>query len=157
MQILPLLLYWLVVGTRVGRRMSAASLQSGGRGSVDIAAVVAESGIDGVIVSNTTLARPGSLRAAPELAAQAGGLSGAPLFEPSTRVLARMHVLTGGKVPLIGVGGVASAEQAYDKIKAGASLVQVYTALAYSSACAELCAQRTRPCSRGLLCRRSWE
>jgi dihydroorotate dehydrogenase len=101
---------------------------------VDIAAVVAESGIDGVIVSNTTLARPGSLRAAPELAAQAGGLSGAPLFEPSTRVLARLHVLTRGTVPLIGVGGVGSAEQAYDKIKAGATLVQVYTALAYSSA-----------------------
>ena len=99
----------------------------------DIAQAVAAVGIDGIIVSNTTVARPGSLRAAQELTGQAGGLSGQPLFEASTRVLARMHVLTGGSVPLVGAGGVSTAEQAYDKVKAGASLVQVYTALAYSS------------------------
>ena len=99
----------------------------------DIAAVARASGIDGIIVSNTTTARPATLAAGPELVAQAGGLSGQPLFAASTRVLARLHVLTEGSVPLVGVGGVGSAEQAYEKIKAGASLVQVYTALAYSS------------------------
>lgn len=108
---------------------------------VDIAAVVLETGMEGVIVSNTTVARPSSLvtAAAANTATggggtgEAGGLSGQPLFLPSTRVLARMHVLLGGKVALIGVGGVSNAQQAYEKIKAGASLVQIYTALAYSS------------------------
>ena len=111
---------------------------------VDIAAVVKACGIDGIIVSNTTLARPSTLAAEPALAAQTGGLSGQPLFAASTRVLARMHVLTEGRVPLIGVGGVSNAEQAYDKIKAGATLVQVYTALAYSSAC--LCVRARSVC-----------
>ena len=60
-----------------------------------------------------------------------GGLSGAPLFEMSTRVLAQLSQLTEGKLPLIGVGGVGSAEQAYAKIRAGASAVQLYTALVY--------------------------
>ncbi len=60
-----------------------------------------------------------------------GGLSGAPLFEKSTRVLARLSVETGGTMPLIGVGGIGSAEDAYAKIRAGASAVQLYTALVY--------------------------
>ena len=60
-----------------------------------------------------------------------GGLSGAPLFEKSTRVLARLSHETNGKIPLIGVGGVSTAEQAYAKIKAGASAVQLYTAMVY--------------------------
>ena len=98
----------------------------------DIAAVVEEVGVDGVIVSNTTVARPAGL--ASKDAGETGGLSGAPLFEPSTRVLAQLYVLTGGRVPLVGVGGVGSAEQAYAKVRAGASLVQLYTALAYQSA-----------------------
>ena len=84
--------------------------------------------VDGVIVSNTTLSRDGvSGRHADE----AGGLSGKPLFERSTRALAQFYNLTGGKLPLIGVGGIASAADAYAKIKAGASLVQVYSAMVY--------------------------
>lgn len=62
---------------------------------------------------------------------QQGGLSGAPLFEKSTRVLAQLSQLTEGRLPLIGVGGVATAEQAYQKIRAGASAVQLYTAMVY--------------------------
>jgi len=60
---------------------------------------------------------------------EAGGLSGRPLFAPSTALLGEMYRLTGGRLPLIGVGGIASAEDAYAKIRAGASLVQLYTAL----------------------------
>lgn len=95
----------------------------------DIAEVVMASGIDGLIVSNTTVARPESLLSTS--AKETGGLSGRPLFEHSTRVLADFYRLTEGKLPLIGAGGIASGEQAYAKIKAGASLVQVYSALIY--------------------------
>lgn len=84
--------------------------------------------IDGIVATNTTLAREGLTG---RHAGQAGGLSGQPLFARSTAVLARVHAMTGGEVPLIGVGGVATAEQAYAKIRAGASAVQLYTALAY--------------------------
>src|SRR5690606_1719157 len=63
---------------------------------------------------------------------EAGGLSGRPLFRPSTRMLRRFHRLTGGRLPLVGVGGVDSAERAYRKIRAGASLVQLYSALVYA-------------------------
>ena len=94
-----------------------------------VAEVSLEAGIDGLIVSNTTIGRPG-LAELP-VAAEAGGLSGRPLFEPSTRVLADIYRLTGGRLPLIGVGGIAGAEHAYAKIRAGASLVQLYTALIY--------------------------
>jgi dihydroorotate dehydrogenase len=80
------------------------------------------------VATNTTLARE-RLRSAH--AGEAGGLSGRPLFERSTRVLARLAELTRGEMALIGVGGVASAEDAYAKIRAGASAVQLYTALAY--------------------------
>ena len=62
---------------------------------------------------------------------ETGGLSGRPLFAPSTAVLSDMYRLTGGKLPLVGVGGIASAEDAYAKIRAGASLLQVYTGLVY--------------------------
>jgi dihydroorotate dehydrogenase len=95
----------------------------------DIAAVALESGLDGLIVSNTTVDRPESLRSAQR--GETGGLSGRPLFDPSTRLLARMFAATEGRVPLIGVGGIASGADAYAKIRAGASLVQLYTALAY--------------------------
>ena len=95
----------------------------------DIAAVALESGIDGLIVSNTTIARPPSLRSAHR--AEAGGLSGAPLFQPSTALLAEMYRLTQGRLALVGVGGVASGADAYAKIRAGASLVQLYSALVY--------------------------
>ncbi len=94
-----------------------------------VAEVSLDTGIDGLIVSNTTIARPGLDGVA--VAAETGGLSGRPLFDPSTRVLAAIWRLTGGKLPLIGVGGIASAEDAYAKIRAGASLVQIYTALVY--------------------------
>jgi len=95
----------------------------------DIAAVALESGIDGLIISNTTVDRPDSLRSPRR--GEAGGLSGRPLFAPSTQLLARMFAATQGRVPLIGVGGIASGADAYAKIRAGASLVQLYTALAY--------------------------
>ena len=94
----------------------------------DIAEVALSSGVNGIIATNTTLARDGlhSVHAS-----QTGGLSGAPLFDASTRILARLSVLTNGKLPLVGVGGIASADQAYAKIRAGASAVQLYTALVY--------------------------
>jgi len=95
----------------------------------DIAEVALSSGLDGLIVSNTTIERPASLRSAE--ATQGGGLSGEPLFEPSTRLLGEMYKLTGGKIVLIGVGGIGSGEQAYAKIRAGASLLQLYSALVY--------------------------
>jgi dihydroorotate dehydrogenase len=96
----------------------------------DIAAVALATGIDGIIVSNTTTARPPGLTSAE--ASEAGGLSGRPLFRPSTAVLADIYRLTGGTLPLVGVGGIASAEDAYTKIRAGASLVQLYTALVFA-------------------------
>ncbi|HXS42577.1 MAG TPA: quinone-dependent dihydroorotate dehydrogenase [Stellaceae bacterium] len=95
----------------------------------DLAEVALSSGIDGLIIANTTVARPASLHSA--AAHEPGGLSGRPLFAPSTTLLAEMYRLTGGKLPLIGVGGIASGADAYAKIRAGASLVQLYTALVY--------------------------
>jgi dihydroorotate dehydrogenase len=95
----------------------------------DIARVVLEIGIDGLVVSNTTVARPPDLQGRHR--DEVGGLSGPPLLEPSTQLLARMHRRVGRRVALIGVGGVASAADAYAKIRAGASLVQLYTALIY--------------------------
>jgi len=94
----------------------------------EIAEVVRASGIEGLIVSNTTIARP-ALRSAH--AGETGGLSGRPLLAPSTRVLGEMHKRLNGAVTLVGAGGIASGEDAYAKIRAGASLVQLYTALAY--------------------------
>jgi dihydroorotate dehydrogenase len=85
--------------------------------------------VAGLIVSNTTIARP-ALRSAH--AKEAGGLSGAPLFAPSTEVLRKVHRIARGRLVLVGVGGIATAEQAYAKIRAGASLVQVYTGFAYA-------------------------
>jgi dihydroorotate dehydrogenase len=86
-------------------------------------------GIDAIAVSNTTLARPGLARH--RRAHEAGGLSGRPLFYRSTVLLARTHLLTAGRVPLIGVGGIDSAFAAIAKIEAGASLLQLYTGLVY--------------------------
>ena len=96
---------------------------------IDIAEVALASGIDGLVIGNTTLARPATLKSA--AAHEAGGLSGRPLFAPSTALLAEMYHLTAGRLPLVGVGGVASAEDAYAKIRAGASLVELYTALVF--------------------------
>lgn len=100
----------------------------GGDDLAALAEVALGAGISGIIATNTTLSREG-LKSAHR--GETGGLSGAPLFEKSTRVLAELSVLTAGKLPLIGVGGVGSAEQAYAKIRAGASAVQLYTALVY--------------------------
>jgi dihydroorotate dehydrogenase len=94
----------------------------------EIADVVRASHIEGLIVSNTTTQRP-PLRSAH--AGEAGGLSGRPLLAPSTRILGEMHRRLKGAVILVGVGGIASGEDAYAKIRAGASLVQLYSALVF--------------------------
>ncbi|WP_425406737.1 quinone-dependent dihydroorotate dehydrogenase [Hwanghaeella sp.] len=86
--------------------------------------------VDGLIVSNTTITRPDDLKDK-AVAGEAGGLSGRPLFARSTEVLRDFYRRTEGRVPLVGVGGVSSGADAYAKIRAGASLVQLYTALAY--------------------------
>lgn len=93
-----------------------------------IAEVALASGVSGIIATNTTLSREG-LRSAYKT--ETGGLSGAPLFEKSTRVVAQLSKLTAGKLPLIGVGGISGAAEAYAKIRAGASAVQIYTAMVY--------------------------
>ncbi|TQV73303.1 quinone-dependent dihydroorotate dehydrogenase [Denitrobaculum tricleocarpae] len=95
----------------------------------DIAQVALERDLDGLTVSNTTITRPESLTA--DDRSETGGLSGRPLFDLSTRVLGDFYRLTGGRIPLIGVGGVGSGADAYAKIRAGASLVQLYSALVY--------------------------
>jgi dihydroorotate dehydrogenase len=97
----------------------------------DVAAVALDTGIGGIIVSNTTVERPQGL-VGRHARRQQGGLSGRPLFAMSTELLADMHRLTGGRLPLVGVGGIASAADAYAKIRAGASLVQLYTALVFA-------------------------
>lgn len=85
--------------------------------------------IDGLIVTNTTITRPESLKS--KYKGETGGLSGEPLKDLSTQTVKDMYRLTQGKLPIIGVGGVASGQDAYDKIRAGASLVQLYSALVY--------------------------
>ena len=95
----------------------------------EMAAALVEAPCDGAIISNTTIARPDSLQG--KHRDQAGGLSGLPLFEPSTEVLRKVYVYTKGQLPLVGVGGIHSAASAYAKIRAGASLLQLYTALVY--------------------------
>jgi dihydroorotate dehydrogenase len=95
----------------------------------DIVAVALGAGIEGLIVSNTTIARPAELKS--PNAKESGGLSGDPLFEPSTALLKQTRARTGAKLVLIGVGGVSSGATAYAKIRAGATLVQLYTALAF--------------------------
>ncbi|MBB6468923.1 quinone-dependent dihydroorotate dehydrogenase [Aminobacter carboxidus] len=96
----------------------------------DIAAEVTEKGIDGVIVSNTTITRP-TLHS-PAHTGETGGLSGKPVFARSTAVLARMRKLLGPQRAIIGVGGVDSTETALEKIRAGADLVQLYTGMVYA-------------------------
>jgi len=95
----------------------------------DIATIALDAGIDGLIVSNTTVDRPAGLVS--RYATEAGGLSGRPLFAASTSLLADMYGLTQGGLPMIGVGGVASGADAYQKIRSGACLVQLYTALVF--------------------------
>lgn len=93
-----------------------------------MAEVAMAAGVDAIIATNTTLARGGLTSRHKD---QAGGLSGAPLFEKSTRVLAQLSQATQGRMPLVGVGGVGTAAQAVEKLRAGASAVQLYSALVY--------------------------
>jgi len=95
----------------------------------DVIAVVRKRGIDALVVSNTTLTRPALLR--DQYAREGGGLSGKPLFSLSTLMLKHTYQRVGGEIPLIGVGGVDSAEAAWAKITAGATLIQLYTGLVY--------------------------
>lgn len=95
----------------------------------DIAEVLLDKKVDGVILTNTTLARPEDLPE--EFAEQKGGLSGAPLTDISTAIIRRFYALTRGKIPIIGVGGIMSGLDAYSKIRAGASLIQIYSGLVY--------------------------
>jgi dihydroorotate dehydrogenase len=90
---------------------------------------VVDAGLDAIIVSNTTIARPDTMKSAH--AKESGGLSGAPLLAPSTQVLKRFHAAAAGRVALIGAGGIADGAGAYAKIRAGAAAVQLYSALVY--------------------------
>ncbi len=94
-----------------------------------IASTAVDNGIEGLIVTNTTIARDGIGDS--RLAAEAGGLSGRPLFRRSTAMLAKLRKLTAKKLVLIGVGGIDSAETAWQKMAAGADLIQVYTGMVY--------------------------
>jgi dihydroorotate dehydrogenase len=89
---------------------------------------LSEAGVDGVIATNTTLSREG-LKS--DKAGETGGLSGKPLRDRSTEIIRSIYRQTGGKLPIIGSGGIFTSQDAYDKIRAGASLVEIYTALIY--------------------------
>ena len=95
----------------------------------DIALISLANNVNGLIISNSTLKRPKTLNSLYKN--EVGGLSGKPLFIDSTLILKKMYSLTNGQIPLIGVGGISNGNECYEKIKAGASLVQLYTALAY--------------------------
>ena len=101
-----------------------------GKSIRDIAAMTVESGFEGIIATNTTISRD-AVRDHP-LAKEAGGLSGKPLFSPSTEVLRELAKAIKGKIPVIGVGGIMSGADARAKINAGASLVQIYTGFIYN-------------------------
>jgi dihydroorotate dehydrogenase len=107
---------------KVGPDLSEAELQ-------DIAEVALASGIDGLIVGNTTIDRPASLQS--RHAAEGGGLSGLPLKPKALACIAAMYKALGGRLPIVGCGGIASGADAYARIRAGASLVQLYSALVY--------------------------
>jgi dihydroorotate dehydrogenase len=107
---------------KVGPDLDAQQVQ-------DIAEVALATGVDGLVIGNTTIERPPGL--ASEYAAQGGGLSGAPLLPRANACLAEFARATGGRLPIIGCGGVASGADAYAKIRAGASLVQLYSALVF--------------------------
>jgi dihydroorotate dehydrogenase len=107
---------------KVAPDLSVAGLEA-------VVETAAAAGIAGLILTNTTIARPASLRGA--AAKEPGGLSGRPLFDLSTAMLARAHLAARGRLALIGVGGVGSGQEALTKIHAGADLVQVYTAFTY--------------------------
>jgi len=95
----------------------------------DIALMSLANNIDGLVISNSTIERPATLSSSAKN--EIGGLSGKPLFIKSTLILKKIYNLTNGQIPLIGVGGISNALECYEKIKAGASLIQIYTALSY--------------------------
>lgn len=97
----------------------------------DIISVISkkECRVDGLIVSNTTIERDSSLKGKEKN--ETGGLSGAPLTNRSTKLIAKIYTLTKGQIPIIGVGGIFNGRDAYDKISAGASAIQLYTSLIY--------------------------
>jgi dihydroorotate dehydrogenase len=96
----------------------------------EIAQIIIDNNIDGLVVSNTTVGNREGLKNI--YANETGGLSGKPLFDMSTKMVSQMYKLTNGKIPIIGVGGINDATSAYKKIKAGASLLQIYTSLIYN-------------------------
>ncbi|XP_048966681.1 dihydroorotate dehydrogenase (quinone), mitochondrial isoform X4 [Canis lupus baileyi] len=116
---------YLVVNVSSPNTAGLRSLQ----GKAELRHLLAKLGIDGLIITNTTVSRPASLQGA--LRSEIGGLSGKPLRDLSTQTIREMYALTQGGVPIIGVGGVSSGQDALEKIRAGASLVQLYTALTY--------------------------
>ncbi|TBW37149.1 quinone-dependent dihydroorotate dehydrogenase [Siculibacillus lacustris] len=121
------------VATRVGRRVPvllkiAPDLDDAGL--ADVAAEVLAAGVDGLVVSNTTLDRGGLTD--PVGARESGGLSGRPLFHRATVMLARLRRLVGPTLPIVGVGGIDSVDTAWEKIAAGANLIQVYSGLVYA-------------------------
>ena len=121
------------IGTRAGIHPPLLVKIAPDLSDAGLAAVVetcAAEGVQGLIVSNTTISRPASLRSGQ--AREPGGLSGAPLFALSTRMLARAFLLARGRLVLVGVGGIATGQDAFAKIRAGASLVQIYTGLVYA-------------------------
>jgi len=81
------------------------------------------------VISNTSISRPVSLISSSKT--EEGGLSGRPLRELATETIRKMYVLTKGSVPIIGVGGISSGQDAYEKIRAGASLIEIYTCMVY--------------------------
>jgi len=95
----------------------------------ELAQVAIQTGIDGLVLSNTTVERPDHL--SETFRTEQGGLSGRPLCDISTQIIHNFYALTKGKIPIIGVGGVSNGAEAYAKIKAGASLVQIYTSLVF--------------------------
>ena len=95
----------------------------------DVGLVANDLGVDGLIATNTTTSRPDYLKG--KRKDEDGGLSGAPLKEASTRTLKLLYQSTEGKIPIIGVGGVLTGTDAYQKIRSGASLIQIYSAMIY--------------------------
>ena len=95
----------------------------------EIAGALVEAGVDGIILTNTTLERPKFLPQ--NFREEMGGLSGAPLTDRATEIIRNFYKLTGGKITIIGIGGISSGTDAYEKIKAGASLVQLYSSLVF--------------------------
>jgi dihydroorotate dehydrogenase len=94
--------------------------------------IAIEQGAAGIVATNTTISRAGLRTPARRVEALGlGGISGAPVKARALEVVARIHARTQGKVPIIGVGGIASAEDAWERIRAGASLIQLYTAFIY--------------------------